>query len=68
MRLRARYFVRKIHMTRCVNEVELIGFTVGGGVIEGNALSLNRDPRSRSSSMESSTWASISRADKPPQC
>ena len=53
-------------MARGVDEIELITAPVRRVVIQGDALGLNGDPRSRSKSMESSTCSAISRSLSPP--
>ena len=51
-------------MARGVDKVQLIGVTVLCLVVQGHTCALMVMPRSRSRSMESSTWACISRSDR----
>ena len=59
---RARHFVGEVHVAGGVDHVELVALAVVGVVVSVTLCALMVMPRSRSSSMESSTWACISRS------
>ena len=42
-RQRPGHFIRKIHMSRCINKIKLVSFAVFGFKVQGNALRLDGD-------------------------